>query len=141
MASEQDLPSEISDYTTRAQGLEATRQALVDRILVVVKAQIIPELIPLLPPRYRIDTDRTEVRGVGGDPLSHSNIHNLTHGAVPTGFGVYLRLLYNGRPTGLTNEARNDIGRIQKDLNPKLEELAQRYRLDSIVPLGKSISM
>ena len=140
MATEQNLASEISDYVTRAKGLETTRQALVDRILGVVKTQIIPELTPLLPRGYSIDADRTDIVGVGGEP-SDSDIRNLPDGSVPTGFGVSLRLLYDGRPIGYHGEASNGIGNIQRDLKPKLDELAQTYNLDSITPFGEPVRM
>ena len=140
MITKQDLVSEISDYVTRAQGLETTRQALVDRVLGVVKTQIIPELTPLLPRGYSIDTDRTEIVGVGGE-RSDLDIRNLPQGSVPTGFGVSLRLLYDGRPIGFHDKASNGVGNIQRDLKPKLDELARAYNLDSIIPFGEPIQM
>ena len=138
---ELNFASEISDYITQAQGLEAIRQVLVEKILEVAKTKIIPELTPLLPPRYSIDPNSTDVQGVGGDPLPYSNIRNSTHGEVPIGFSVSLRLLYDGKPIDFHGEASDGIGQIQKDLMPKLEELAEKYRLDHIMPFGEPIHM
>ena len=85
----QNLATEISDYISQAAGLEATRFALVERIVVVVKAEIIPEIIPLLPHGYSIDSGRVEVSGIGGEPTdSYSNRCDITYGSVPTGFCV-----------------------------------------------------
>ena len=141
MVPEQNLASEISDYLTQAKGLETTRRALVDRILGVVKTQIIPEISPLLPHGYSIDTERTSVRGVDGDSLPYAGVRDIAHGTVPTGFDVRLKLLYDGKPTGYHNDKPNvieAIKQIRQKLKPKLEELAKSHNLDSIMPFGES---
>ena len=137
---EQNLATEISDYISKATGLEATRIALVDRIADVVRAEIIPEITPLLPEGYTIDSERVEVRGVGGEPIPHSKIRKVTRGSVPTGFGVTLRLLYDGKPIGGGNvDVLKQVGEIQE--LPKLEELAQKYNLNSITPRNEPVRM
>ena len=134
-----NLASEISDFVAHAKGLEATRQGLVRKILAVARIKIIPELAQLLPSRYSFDTDRTEVYGVGGDPLPFLNMRKSSHGEVPNGFGVSLRLLYDGQPIENGEEGSDGIRQIQNDLKHKLEELAQKYKLNHVIPLGEPI--
>lgn len=137
MDTEQNLADAISNYIGSAKVLEGTRQSLVGRIRGVVKTDIVPEISRLLPPGYSIDADRIDVNGVG-EPLPNSNIRNPTYGTVPTGFYVSLRLLYDGKPMPFpTGENIGEIGQIRRDLKPKLEELAQRYNLDCIIPMGE----
>lgn len=130
MATENDLAHAINDYTNNAQVLEGTRQSLVERIMGVVKTEIIPELIPLLPPRYSIDASGSEVYGVTADQR---------HDSVPTGFAVYLRLNYDGKPvpSSITFENLGKIGEILHPLKPELERLAQKYNLERIMPHGE----
>jgi len=140
MVDEQNLASAVSDYIAQANGLETTRRALVDRIMGVVKTEIIPEISPLLPDRYSIDTDRIDVSGIGGDSLPYLR-RDVTYGTVPTGFSVSLRLLYDGKPIDFHDEGEDGLAKIQNGLRPKLGKLAEKHNLDDIIPLGEPIQM
>ena len=130
MATEQNLASAVNNFSVQAKELEGTRQALVDRIMGVVKTEIVPEVSPLLPSGYSINADRSDVRGISG---FEGYTTQIAHGSVPTGFSVHLRLYYEGEPIkAFRIEEIKKIGEIKRGLEPKLEELAKRYNLDEI---------
>ena len=133
------LASEISDYVTSATGLEFRRQHLVDRIMQICRDEIIPELSPLLPERYTLNTKTMEVKGLDAEPSMHVESHfRRSSETVPITFGVYLALLYNGKGICHIQSGVVDSGvaKIQKDLKPKLDELARRYNLAYVSPTG-----
>lgn len=130
---EKDLASQIRDYSISAEILEAERKNLADKILDVVKTQIIPEVTPYLPNEYSIDAESIEVNGVSKESFNN----NPVPGNVPTGFSVSLRMLYENKPILSRSPLWNEVYNIQK--HPKLEELARRYNLVKITPFGEPV--
>jgi len=123
MTTEQNLASEIRDYIGRPQGSEISGLALVDKIKEVVRTEIVPEISLHLPDGYSIDTGRISVNGV----------LDVTSRTVPTGFSVSLRLLYDGEPIQPYERGNlEEVGDIQRDLESKLDEFAEKYNLVSV---------
>lgn len=128
-----DLASQIRDYSTSAKILEAERKDLVDKILDIVKTEIIPEVTPCLPMGYSIDAKSIKVDGVSEESFNN----NPVPGNVPTGFSVSLRMLYENKPIPSRSPLWNEVYNIQK--HPKLEELAKKYNLVKITPSGEPL--
>ena|SRR3989344_7133329 len=125
---QQNLQGRITEYNERLLSLDQTRQGLEREIEEIVRTQIIPEVVPLLPPRYSIDTERSEVS------------YN-TEDVLPRGFVVTLRLLYNGKPIhSLASQSQmsNDVDGVLKH---KLEDIAQRHNLAYILSSGEGVEV
>ena len=137
MTTEQGLDSAVSDYSVQAKELETTRQALVERIMGIVRTEIVPRISPLLPDGYSINTDTS---GVWGYSMVHVNMPAL--GSIPAGFNVDLQLRYDGsprirdgKPMSLT-QVYDEEDAVQHELSPKLEELAHEFNLGRIYLRG-----
>ncbi len=120
-----DLKREMQEYGVQASSLELKRKEIVSRLQIMAMNEIVPKVAALLPQRFSLDRDRTEVYSDNKDPRS-----------VPSRFGVNLRLLYEDEPIF---GAPLIVGIIQSD--PRLEDLAREYGLAEILPVTEPIEI
>ena len=65
----------------------------------------------------------------------------MAEGSAPTGFSVWLRLHYDGKPVGYGNEGYDGIGEIQRQLKATLQEFAEDKNLAYINVYGQAEQM
>lgn len=118
------LLEDIADYTTRAEALEKVRRDLIERLAIVMRESIIPQVEPLLPEHYSISKEKSSVSMIGNETDS-----------VPARFWLALELLYDGKP--IPAGSHNQIGSVQRKLTPQLEEIAKKYNLGEVMVYGE----
>lgn len=118
----EELANEIVDYITRAEALEKVRKDLVERLGTVMREEIIPQVEPLLPDHYNISKERSKV-----------DVREDETGSVPVKFHLSLRLLYDGKPITPRGVGMEQLGDIQRQLTPKLEEIAEKCGIERVM--------
>ena len=114
------IGEDFKDYTAQVEQLKERRKDLVERLGVIMRDEVIPEVKTYLPEHYSIDSEGSEY---------YSNIKDgkdLTEESAR----LCLRVLCDDESITFQTCDIEEMGTIQDD--PRLKELAERYGLSEI---------
>jgi hypothetical protein len=128
----------IADFRRQAELLERIRFGLARWL----EGYIIPMALPCvqaqLPSGWLANYTHSRIFS------TYSNKHRgsaLQEGRVPNGFGLHVRLTYQGKPVYVVTRrpegANESIGDLQRSLRPKLKKIGRKYGLSEVEVCGE----